>query len=152
MSDNTTVLGTRGLASGAEPAEHHLVAPHAAHHAGAHSRLRFFGHFIEMQLAMMVGMALGGPLGISTIGSTELRALAWLLVMTVPMVAWMRFRGMSLRSSVEMSVAMAVPTLAVLPLFWGGLLTRGAVITIEHMSMAPAMLAIMAYRRHDYGW
>jgi hypothetical protein len=123
------------------------------HHDGhAPSRRRFFGHFIEMQVAMMAGMAVGAPLGISGIASVELRAALWLVVMVVPMVAWMRVRGMSWRSSIEMSAAMAVPTVALLPVFWAGALAGKGLISIEHMSMAPAMLALMAFRRREYGW
>ncbi len=124
--------------------------PHAHH--GAPSRRRFLGHFIEMQVAMMVGMAAGGALGVSAIAGTELRAAAWMIAMVVPMVAWMRFRGMSWRASAEMSAAMLVPTLAALPIFWAGLIPGSLLIGIEHMSMGPAMLALMVYRRREYGW
>jgi flagellar biosynthetic protein FliP len=128
-----------------------MEAPHA-HHGGGHSRLRFAGHFVEMQLAMGVGMALGGPLGISGVAGTELRAALWLVAMILPMVAWMRFRGMPWRPTNEMSAAMAIPVLAALPLYWAGLIGASTVIGIEHMSMAPAMLVLMAVRRSDYGW
>jgi hypothetical protein len=128
------------------------VATSHAHHAGKHGRLRFAGHFIEMQLAMMVGMMLGGPLGIPAVGSTELRAALWLVAMIVPMVAWMTFRGMPWRSSAEMSAAMIVPTVAILPVFWAGLVTGTTFIGFEHLSMAPAMLALMVYRHREYGW
>ena len=47
---------------------------------------------------------------------------------------------------------MIVPTAAILPLFWVGLITGTTLIGIEHLSMAPAMLALMAYRHRDYGW
>jgi hypothetical protein len=122
------------------------------HHGGRNGRLRFVGHFVEMQLAMMVGMIFGGPLGIPAVTSIELRAGLWLIAMIVPMVAWMALRGMSWRCSFEMSAAMIVPTLAVLPAFWGGLIPGVALISFEHLSMAPAMLALMVYRRRDYGW
>jgi hypothetical protein len=128
------------------------VASGNPHRAGRHGRLRFLGHFAEMQVAMMVGMMLGGPLGISGIGSAELRAALWLIVMIVPMVAWMRVRGMSWQCSGEMSAAMIVPTAALLPVFWAGLIPAAALIGFEHLSMAPAMLALMIYRRRHYGW
>ena len=99
----------------------HLQAPAIshAHHSGKHGRLRFAGHFVEMQLAMMVGMMVGGPLGISAVAGVELRAALWLIVMVVPMIAWMTVRGMSRQSSVGMSAAMIVPTVAILPVFLG---------------------------------
>ena len=125
----------------------------AAHaHHGGRGKLRFVGHFLEMQVAMMVGMGVGGPLGIPHVANVELRAALWMIAMIVPMVAWMRFRGMGWRPSAEMSAAMLVPTVAALPLLWIGLIPGAALIGIEHMSMAPAMLAFMIYRRSDYGW
>lgn len=122
-----------------------------ARHAGGPSLRRFLGHFAEMTLAMMVGMAVGGMLGISKVGSVELKAVLWLVAMTGPMVAWMRIRGMSWRQSAEMSLAMALPTLAVLPAFWGGLVTARTLSSVEHNAMAPAMFALMVLRRKEYG-
>jgi hypothetical protein len=135
-------------------AQHQVPAPATshAHHGGRHGRLRFAGHFVEMQLAMMFGMMLGGTLGISAVANVEIRAGLWLVAMAVPMVAWMTFRGMSRRSSAEMSAAMIVPTVAILPVFWTGLISGATLIAIEHLSMAPAMLALMVYRHRNYGW
>lgn len=127
------------------------AAPAHAHHGGR-GKLRFAGHFLEMQVAMMAGMAVGGSLGISHVANVELRAALWLVAMIVPMVLWMRFRGMSWRGSAEMSASMIVPTAAALPLLWTGVIGGSALIGIEHMSMGPAMLALMIYRRADYGW
>lgn len=123
-----------------------------AHNAGGRSLKRFFGHFGEMAVAMMLGMAVGGMLGIARVGNPELKAALWLVAMTAPMVAWMRYRGMSWRQSAEMSVAMALPTLAALPAFWGGLITPRALNSIEHSAMLPAMFALMVFRRREYGW
>jgi len=122
------------------------------HHGAGRGRLRFIGHFVEMLLSMGVGMVVGGVLGISGVASTELRAILWMVSMIVPMVAWMRFRGMAWRSSWEMSAAMIIPTVALLPFFWAALIPGQALIRIEHLSMAPAMLALMVYRRRQWGW
>lgn len=127
-----------------------LSGTHAGH-AGGRSFRRFFGHFGQMVLAMMIGMAVGGMLGISRVGNAELKAALWLVAMTVPMVGWMRYRGMSWRQSAEMSVAMAIPTLLAVPAFWGGLITPRTLNSIEHSTMVPAMLALMVYRRREYG-
>jgi hypothetical protein len=105
-----------------------------------------------MLLSMGVGMVAGGLLGISGVASTELRAILWMVSMVVPMVVWMRFRGMAWRSTWEMSAAMIVPTIALLPFFWAALIPGPALIRIEHLSMAPAMLALMFYRRRQWGW
>jgi hypothetical protein len=65
----------------------------------------FVRHYVEMLLAMFLGMlVLGGPamlaLGAAGVSSAELKAEAPALLllgmgvtMTVPMVAWMRHRG-----------------------------------------------------------
>ena len=123
-----------------------------AHNAGGRSLKRFLRHFGEMTAAMMLGMAVGGMLGISRVSIPELKAALWLVVMTGPMVAWLRYRGMSWRQSAEMSVAMALPTLAALPGFWSGLITPRALNSIEHTAMLPAMFALMVFRRREYGW
>ena len=128
-----------------------ITAGTHAHHGG-HSRRRFVGHFIEMQVAMMAGMALGGPLGIPEVASTELKAGLWLIAMVLPMVGWMRVRGMAWRPIAEMSASMVIPTVVLLPVLWLGLITGKTLIGLEHLSMAPAMLALMIYRRRDYGW
>jgi hypothetical protein len=134
-----------------QPATGAITAATHAHHGG-HSRRRFVGHFIEMQVAMMAGMAVGGPLGIPGVASTELKAGLWMIVMVVPMVSWMRLRGMAWRPIAEMSASMIIPTVVLLPVLWLGLITGKMLIGFEHVSMAPAMLALMVYRRRAYGW
>lgn len=114
--------------------------------------IRFAAHVVEMLVVMTLGMTLGGPLGIPDVASVELRAVMWLLAMTIPMVAWMSLRGMSARSAIEMSAAMALPTLVLLPIFWAGFVSGPALICLEHTLMTPAMVALMVVRRGDYGW
>ena len=130
---------------------HGDAAGHAAHGRRA-DKLRFALHFLEMQVSMSAGMVIGGALGIGRVQNTELCAALWLLAMTLPMVAWMTLRGMRLRSSSEMSVAMAVPVVLALPFLWTGVIPRETLIGIEHMSMAPGMLALMLIRRSNYWW
>lgn len=130
--------------------EHAEAGAHAGH--GRPGKRRFAVHFVEMNAAMFVGMGIGGALGIAHVVSTELCAALWLLSMIAPMTLWMSIRGMPIRTSAEMSAAMAVPVVAALPLFWLGSIQRGTLIGIEHMAMLPAMLALMAYRRQAYGW
>ena len=74
---------------------------------------RFFMHYVEMLVAMFAGMlvlwmplvALGRP------EATELELLGMAFTMTVPMVAWMRYRGHGWAPAAEMTAAMFVPTL-----------------------------------------
>ena len=73
---------------------------------------------------------------------------AMALTMTVPMVAWMRFRGHGWAPCADMSAAMVLPTLAVLALLWTDLLSDvGTLLVIEHAVMLPAMLVAMLLRR-----
>lgn len=123
-----------------------------AHHAQGGSKASFALHFVEMMVSMGIGMGVGGALGVNSVENTELKAALWLIAMAVPMVGWMRFRGMSWRYGVEMSLGMAIPTALALPAFWTGALPAKGLIGIEHMSMVPGTLAVMLYRRKGYGW
>jgi hypothetical protein len=71
--------------------------------------------------------------------------------MTVPMVAWMRYRGHGWPASAEMSASMFIPAFATIALLWGGLVEDiGALMLIEHVAMLPAMLVAMLLRREEY--
>jgi hypothetical protein len=72
------------------------------------------------------------------------------IVMTVPMVAWMRYRGHTWRPSLEMAASMIVPTLAVMGLLAAGVSDFSAAMAIEHVAMFPAMLAVMLMRWDEY--
>src|SRR5512146_2019704 len=81
---------------------------------GLRSQAWTFGrHFFEMCVAMCVGVGLLTLVtGTALIGSSDLRqqypGLALLViavVITLPMVVWMRFRGMDWRPILEMSAA-----------------------------------------------
>ncbi|HEY6057900.1 MAG TPA: hypothetical protein VIV06_07695 [Candidatus Limnocylindrales bacterium] len=136
------------------------ASPHAAHHGGRRGIVPFVGHFGEMFVAMMLGMPLlgmplaalqGALLGPSSYAIPELRAFGMAVAMTIPMVAWMRYRGHAWRPSVEMGAAMIVPTLALFPLYWAGLIPGRSLSGLEMALMLPAMLGAMIYRRHEYG-
>jgi hypothetical protein len=71
--------------------------------------------------------------------------------MTVPMVAWMRYRGHGWTPAAEMSAAMFVPSFAAIGLLWAGSVTDGhALLMIQHVAMFPAMLAVMLLRLDEY--
>ena len=114
---------------------------------------RFFMHYVEMLVAMFAGMlvlwmplvALGRP------DATELELLGMAFTMTVPMVAWMRYRGHGWAPAGEMTAAMFVPTFAAIGLLWAGLVEDGhAPMMIQHVAMFPAMLVAMLLRRSEY--
>ncbi len=127
------------------------------------STRHFIRHYVEMLVAMFLGMVvLGAPallaLGAAGVSSAELRgdAPALLLLgmgvtMTVPMVAWMRYRGHGWRVSNEMAAAMMIPTAGVIGLLGAGVVGDiGTLLMIEHVVMFPAMLVAMLLRREEY--
>jgi hypothetical protein len=70
--------------------------------------------------------------------------------MTVAMVAWMRHRRHTWKSSSEMAAAMVVPAL---PLFCLRLLDviSGPICGLYCLATIVAMVVVMLYRRSDYG-
>jgi hypothetical protein len=85
----------------------------------------FLLHFVEMVVAMAIGMAIFGPVKAALVdkGYTKLLDRTSLdyqvgmnLFMIVPMVLWMRVRGCTWGHGVGMAVAMVVPPACVLVL------------------------------------
>jgi hypothetical protein len=123
---------------------------------------RFARHYLEMVIAMFAGMlALGvpaaGALALAGSSLSELKEtvpavylLAMGVAMTVPMVAWMRYREHGWRPTSEMGASMMGPTIAVIVLFAAGVTDFDAAMMIEHVAMFPAMLAVMLARLDEY--
>ena len=127
------------------------------------STKHFARHYLEMVIAMFLGMAvLGLPAGwlLGAVGSSwsdlhahapALMLLLMAVTMTVPMVGWMAYRGHGTRANAEMSASMFVPTFAVITLTWADVVTdTGALMTIEHVAMFVAMAAVMLLRPAEY--
>ena len=128
-----------------------------------HKTLHFIRHYVEMLIAMLVGMfVLGGafvvllaPVGVD-VGDWQTEAPALLLLgmaftMSVPMVAWMRYRGHGWAPAAEMTAAMFVPSLAAIGLLWTGAVEDSdTLLAIQHVAMFPAMLVAMLLRRDEY--
>ena len=115
---------------------------------------RFFVHYVEMLVAMFAGMLVIGlpfaALGLD-IDPIELELLWMAFIMSVPMVAWMRYRGHGWAPAWEMTAAMFVPSFAAIALLWGGIVEGGHTpMMIQHVAMFPAMLAVMLLRRSEY--
>ena len=120
----------------------------------------FIRHYIEMVIAMFVGMAvlsMPAELALNAIGSSwaelsdSLMFLGMATTMTVPMVAWMAYRGHSLRAGGEMAASMFLPTFAVIAVLWADAFTDvGALMVIEHVAMLLAMLGVMLLRPAEY--
>ena len=114
---------------------------------------RFVVHYVEMLLAMFAGMlVLWMPLAaLARPDATELELTGMAFTMTVPMVAWMRYRGHGWAPAWEMTAAMFLPTFAAIALLWAGLVEDGhAPMMIQHVAMFPAMLVAMLLRRSEY--
>ena len=136
-----------------------LKNDHAMVHAGHEGHASgFWRHFVEMIVAMAIGMFVGVAIYLTAIGMTFDQALirhpiTILLVvaisMTVPMVAWMRHRGHGWRSCSEMAAAMVIPVIPFLCLVWFGV-TKSALCGAYCAASVAAMLALMLYRRSEY--
>lgn len=115
---------------------------------------RFVRHYLEMVVAMLAGMAALGAVSSLVIDlpdRTGIRLVEMAVWMTVPMVAWMRFRGHGWRACNEMAAAMLVPAAGALALLGTGAVTDAdGLVMFEHTAMFPAMLLVMLLRRDEY--
>ncbi len=123
------------------------------------SRLRFAGHYLEMVVAMVLGMVILGqlesalltPLGWSSLRAIpELDALVMATNMTVAMVAWMRYRGHGRAATTLMAAAMYLSFVVLFPLLWLGVVSPSGVLVGGHLLMLPAMAGAMLLRRDEY--
>jgi hypothetical protein len=120
------------------------------------SRKHVVRHYVEMVIAMFVGMGvLGFPaalaMGALIDDTPALMFLRMATTMTVGMVVWMRYRGHGWRANTEMAASMFVPTFGVIGLLWAGLLTNlGVLMIIEHVAMLLAMAGVMLMRPAEY--
>ena len=124
-----------------------------------HSTSRFFLHYVEMVAAMFIGMLalskpadwLFGALGASTSSQhPAIMLFSMGVTMTVPMIAWMRFRGHAWRPTNEMAASMLIPTFAAMALVGAGVMKGGSAMVIEHVVMLAGMLIAMVLRRDEY--
>jgi len=125
---------------------------------------RFIRHYAEMVAAMLLGMVvLGAPaewvMGLAAgTGWHELSEdapaamlLLMAVTMTVPMVAWMRYRGHGRRASAEMSASMFLPAFAATALLGLKLVEDvGTLLAVEHVAMLLSMLGAMLLRPSEY--
>jgi hypothetical protein len=122
----------------------------------------FIRHYFEMVVVMLAGMVvlgLPGEAGLRAIGSgtSELRVdapavvfLGMAATMTLPMVAWMRYRGHGWRPVAEMSATMIVPTVVAIGLLRADVLGFHPLMAVEHTAMFVGMFAAMLLRRSEY--
>src|SRR3954454_5366610 len=122
----------------------------------------FIRHYVEMAVVMFAGMlvlGLPGEGALHALGSStyELREtapatvfLGMAFTMTVPMVAWMRYRGHTWQPTLEMAASMVLPTLIAIALLGAGLAGFDALMGLEHVAMLLGMLLAMLLRIDEY--
>jgi hypothetical protein len=130
---------------------------HSSRHVERRNLVR---HFVEMVLAMFVGMAVLGmaAAAICTMLGHEgflthhagLRSLVMALNMSIGMAVWMRFRGHAWAPIGEMVGAMVAPWMLLIGPYLAGLITAGPLLAGMHVLMFPAMVAAMLHRRDEY--
>jgi hypothetical protein len=122
----------------------------------------FIRHYIEMVVVMFAGMIVLGVPGEAALkamgsGTSELRHdapsvvfLGMAATMTVPMVAWMRYRGHRWQPTLEMAASMIIPTLVAIALLTADVLGFGTLMGLEHVAMLLGMLVAMLLRLDEY--
>ena len=120
---------------------------------------RFTLHYVEMVVAMVVGMVVLGPLEIlvlnaagwsSVLNHAGVDGLMMATNMTVAMAGWMRFRGHTRAPIIERSAAMYVPFLLLLVPLRQELITEDTFVLGGHVLMLFGMLLAMLLRLEEY--
>jgi len=137
---------------------------HSVHHHMQQSAFmgvwHFVRHFVEMCLAMCIG---GIPLivlffwGAAKIGypdligqAPELSIMVIAVILSLVMTAWMRFRGMEWRPTLEMSSTSIVLGILLVGLGWLGILSNSDQIEWLKTLACPVMLIPMFLRLDLY--
>jgi flagellar biosynthetic protein FliP len=118
----------------------------------------FVRHYLEMVVAMFVGMAALWGLGEVAAAITgleysltpEVAALKMAFDMSVGMAAWMRFRGHGWAGTAEMVAAMFAPAIALIPLSWLDVISAESLMLATHILMLPLMFVVMLRRWAEY--
>ena len=111
-------------------------------------------HFLEMVVAMLIGMVVLGLLQQLVWPSLNFYSAVGVLVMATDMAigmgAWMRVRGHSWRGIAEMSASMYGPFIALLVPYWTGAVSGAELMAWGHLLMFPAMALAMYLRPAEY--
>jgi hypothetical protein len=111
-------------------------------------------HFLEMVVAMLIGMVVLGLLQQLVWPSLNFYSAVGVLVMATDMAigmgAWMRVRGHSWRGIAEMSASMYGPFIALLVPYWTGAVSGAELMAWGHLLMFPAMALVMYLRPAEY--
>lgn len=114
----------------------------------------FTRHYVEMVAVMLAGMLAIQPLLDAVVGTAddrpEVDSLLMATSMSIPMAAWMRYRGHGVRSILEMTLAMYGGFVALFPLLWAGHLTPSELMVSGHVLMLLLMALAMVARPGEY--
>ncbi|MCG2621912.1 hypothetical protein LVY72_08270 [Arthrobacter sp. I2-34] len=132
----------------------------ADHRAGRRTAVwAFTRHYLEMVVAMIIGMAALAPvwswatdaLGVSAVfDRPDVAALVMATNMTLAMSAWMLYRGHRWAPIAEMAAAMYLPFVMLFPPLWLGAISGHTLMAAGHLLMLPAMALAMLLRRSEY--
>lgn len=118
---------------------------------------RFLWHFVQMVLAMMVGMGVYHLLTGKALAAHPVLNFAGMeLSMVPPMVALMRYHRHSWQRSLEMAAVMLVGPAVFIACVQFGLhtyipgLSRKTLFALADITMYLGMLGVMLYRRAEY--
>ena len=119
---------------------------------------RFAFHYVEMVVAMFVGMGVFAPLwhlvfdafGSTAMDRTDVMAMSMATDMVVGMSLWMWFRGHTAAPIAEMAAAMYLPFVVLLVPLWLGVIGSAFLMVAGHVLMLGTMLLAMLYRRAEY--
>jgi flagellar biosynthetic protein FliP len=122
-----------------------LVAPRPA--ARRRRWLAFAAHYVEMLVAMGVGMVALAPVWPAVwpayADRPDTAALAMATNMTVGMAGWMAVRRHCTRSIVAMGVAMCAPFAVLAGPYWAGIMPGSWLQPLGHVAMLPLMAVAM---------
>ncbi|MDG4794583.1 hypothetical protein [Micromonospora sp. WMMD1082] len=141
--------------SAAEPAPAPLATPVTR----AASIRAFAWHYVQMLIAMGVGMMALTPLltfaferlgGSGLVDRADVSSLLMASSMALGMGLWMRFRRHSWISVSQMSAAMYLAFIPFFPLHWAGVMSGETLLIAGHVLMLPLMALAMLLRRAEY--
>ncbi len=145
--------------SGHDPAQLVSHAHESVDLRRKHRLSHFWRHYLQMAAVMVVGMIATGAIFLSVVGlktwgevtsQYPTQALVAMAAgMSIPMVAWMLYRGMGRRNSFEMVAAMVLPVIPFLCLVWFGV-TESAQCGGYCALTFVTMYALMRFRRSEY--
>jgi hypothetical protein len=122
------------------------------------AKRRFFFHYLEMVVAMLIGMGVFAPVwhlvfdafGSTALERTDVMAMSMATNMVVGMSLWMWFRGHRAAPIAEMAVAMYLPFVVLLVPLWLGAISAMFLMTAGHILMLATMFYAMLRRRDEY--